>query len=53
MPTSVMMHRLYPQIGDTTTMLPLGSIWEAMLGMRIRSYQKAMSDEQIRKNYHA
>lgn len=52
MPTAVMIHNLYPEIGITTTMIDFGSIWEALLGIKLRSYQKAMSAEAIQRNFH-
>lgn len=50
MATAVMIHDLYPLIGKDSWMFDFGSIWESLLGINIRSYQRGMKDDVRRRN---
>jgi len=49
MPTAVMIYDLYPFIGDNW-MIDFGSIWEGVLGMPIRNYQRGLTEDIRKKN---
>ncbi len=50
MPTPVMIDDLFPSIGKDCWMMDFGSIWESLLGINIRSYQRGMTEETRRRN---
>lgn len=50
MPTAVMIDDLFPCIGKDSWMVDFGSIWESLLGINIRSYQRGMTDKTRGKN---
>jgi len=50
MPTAVFIDDLFPLIGKNSWMIDFGSIWESLLGINIRSYQRGMPELVRRKN---
>lgn len=51
MPTAVFIHQLYPMIGKKSWLIDFGSIWECLLGINIRNYQKRIPKEVMDKNF--
>jgi len=50
MPTAVMIHELFPIIGNNSWMIDFGSIWEGLININIRNYYKAMTQETRERN---
>lgn len=49
-PAKIMVYELYRRIGDHSTVLDLGSLWDVYCGKRSRQYHKSMTKETIRRN---
>jgi hypothetical protein len=51
MTTNVLIHRLYPAMGDTSWLIDFGSLWDVYVGVKSRSgYGKEDWTERIRRN---
>jgi hypothetical protein len=51
MTTNVLIHRLYPLMGETSWLIDFGSLWDVYVGVKSRSgYGKEDWTERIRKN---
>jgi len=48
--TKVLIHNLYPQIGDTCWLIDFGSLWDPYCGVNSRSYHREMSSDMKFKN---
>ena len=48
--TCVMIHELYPLIGDKCWLIDFGSVWDVYVGEKSRRYLKKMKQETINKN---
>jgi len=46
----VMIHQLYPTIGNESFLIDFGSLWDVYVGHRSRKYHKSMMSYTIRKN---
>jgi len=48
--TKVLIHRLFPLIGDTCWLIDFGSLWDIYVGRITRTYHRRLTDEIIRHN---
>jgi len=46
----VLIHRLFPKIGNEVFLLDFGSLWDVFAGMPSRNYQRDMTAETLRRN---
>ena len=46
----VLIHRLFPKIGNEVFLLDFGSLWDVFAGIPSRNYQREMTAETLRRN---
>lgn len=48
---NILIHTLFPEIGDRSFMIDFGALWEGLSGKRVRPYQRALTRDRIEKNW--
>jgi hypothetical protein len=47
----IIMHDIFPQIGDESFMIDFGAMWEGLCGKKARVYQRELDEKRLRKNW--
>lgn len=47
----IMIHNLFPKIGDESFLIDFGAFWEGLCGGRARVYQRNLDERRLRRNW--
>lgn len=47
----IMIHDLFPKIGEWSFMIDFGAFWEGLCGRKARVYQRGLTPERLKKNW--
>jgi len=48
---NILIHRLFPFIGEESFLIDFGALWEGLAGKRTRPYHRSLSPARIKKNW--